>query len=86
MIIAGTVTKKMLPQLKILYDQMLDPKYVIAMGSCAISGGLYSESDSVVCDIPNHIPVCAKVPGCPPTPGDLISAILYIQKNLKAIN
>jgi NADH-quinone oxidoreductase subunit B len=79
LIVAGTVTKKMLPQLITLYDQMLEPKYVIAMGSCAISGGLFAESDLVVCDLGNHIPISAVVYGCPPTPKALASAILELQ-------
>jgi NADH-quinone oxidoreductase subunit B len=82
MIIAGTVTKKMLPQLVTLYNQMLFPKFVIAMGSCAISGGLYAESDNVVCNVGIHIPVDAIVPGCPPPPEDLAITILELQKKI----
>ena len=79
MIIAGTVTKKMLPQLLTLYDQMLFPKYVIAMGSCAINGGLYSESESVVSNVGDYIRIDAIVPGCPPPPERLAMAILELQ-------
>ncbi len=81
MIIAGTVTKKMLPQLVTLYNQMLDPKYVIAMGSCAISGGLFCESDSVVINIDDYIPITKKVLGCPPRPEDLARAIVALQNS-----
>ncbi|MDR1332816.1 MAG: NADH-quinone oxidoreductase subunit NuoB [Holosporales bacterium] len=79
LIVAGTVTKKMLPQLLTLYEQMLEPKYVIAMGSCAISGGLFAESDSVVSNLGDHIPISATVNGCPPTPEELALAILRLR-------
>lgn len=82
MIIAGTITKKMLPQLLNLYDQMLFPKYVIAMGSCAISGGLYAESDGVISNIHDYIKIDAEVPGCPPPPEKLAQAILALQKKI----
>lgn len=80
MIIAGTVTKKMLPQLLTLYDQMLHPKYVIAMGSCAISGGLYAESETVISNIEDFLHIDKKVFGCPPPPEKLALAILELQK------
>ncbi|MDR2666939.1 MAG: NADH-quinone oxidoreductase subunit NuoB [Holosporales bacterium] len=83
MIIAGTVTKKMLPQLITLYDQMLFPKFVIAMGNCAISGGLYAESDNVISDVGKHIPIDTTVPGCPPPPEDLAIAILEMQAKIR---
>lgn len=83
LIIAGTVTKKMLPQILTLYEQMLFPKYVIAMGSCAISGGLYAESDTVVPGISEFIPVDINVYGCPPRPEDLAKAIVTLQKQIK---
>jgi NADH-quinone oxidoreductase subunit B len=82
MIVAGTVTKKMLPQLVTLYEQMLEPKYAIAMGSCAISGGLFAESDSVVCNLGDHIPISSVVYGCPPRPEELAVAILELQKSV----
>jgi NADH-quinone oxidoreductase subunit B len=84
MIVAGTVTKKMLSRLQTLYDQMLDPKYVIAMGSCAISGGLYAESDLIVCDLDKYIPIAATVHGCPPTPAALAKTILELQKKISS--
>lgn len=79
MIVAGTVTTKISDQIRILYDQMLFPKYVIAMGSCAISGGLYRESPSVLPGVESIIPVDIYVPGCPPPPEDLAMAILSIR-------
>jgi NADH-quinone oxidoreductase subunit B len=80
MIVAGTVTKKMLPQIITLYEQMLFPKFIIAMGSCAISGGLYADSETVVPGIGSILHVDAEVYGCPPPPEDLANAILDIQR------
>lgn len=82
MIISGTVTKKMAPQIKNLYDQMLHPKFVIAMGNCAISGGIYCESDTVVKGVQNIIPVDIYLPGCPPRPEDLVIAIKQLQNKI----
>lgn len=82
MIIAGSVTKKMLPQLLNLYDQMLSPKYVIAMGSCAISGGLYAESEGVVSNIQDYLKIDATVLGCPPSPEKLAESILTLQERI----
>lgn len=82
MIIAGTVTKKMLPQLITLYDQMLYPKYAIAMGSCTISGGLYEEFNEVVSSIKDFIRIDAEVPGCPPSSKELAEAILTLQDKI----
>jgi NADH-quinone oxidoreductase subunit B len=82
MIIAGTVTKKMLPQILTLYEQMLFPKYVVAMGSCAISGGLYAESDAVVTNITDFLPIASNVYGCPPAPEELAKAIIELQESI----
>ncbi len=82
MIIAGTVTKKMLPQLLTLYEQMLSPKYVIAMGSCAISGGLYAESPDIVANISDYLHIDATVRGCPPPPEKLAEEILELQSRI----
>ena len=80
MIVAGTITVKMYDLVKTLYDQMLEPKYVIAMGSCAINGGLYSDSLRVVKGVGSIIPVTAVVNGCPPLPEDLAKVILDLHK------
>ncbi|GHT89749.1 hypothetical protein FACS1894113_5250 [Alphaproteobacteria bacterium] len=83
MIVAGSVTKKMSSQIITLYDQMLEPKYVIAMGICAISGGLFKESESIVNGVGKLIPVDIEIPGCPPSPKDLAEAILGLQRRIK---
>jgi NADH-quinone oxidoreductase subunit B len=84
MIVAGTITKKMQPLVKRIYDQMPEPKWVIAMGSCAISGGPFRDSYSVVPGADTFLPVDVFIPGCPPRPEQLINGILQLKA--KVIN
>jgi len=82
MIVSGTVTKKMAPQVVRLYNQMAEPKYVIAMGACAISGGPFKQGYNVLKGIDRYIPVDVHIPGCPPRPEALIQAFMTLQKKI----
>lgn len=82
MIVSGTVTKKMVPQIVRLYNQMPEPKYVIAMGACASGGGPFKEGYSVVSGIDKFVPVDVYIPGCPPTPQALLNGLIKLQEKI----
>ena len=86
MIVAGTLVNKMAPALRMVYDQMPDPKWVISMGSCANGGGYYHYSYAVVRGCDRIVPVDVYVPGCPPTAEALIYGILQLQKKIRRTN
>lgn len=84
MIVAGTVTKKMAQRVKTLYEQMPAPKYVLALGACAISGGVFcKDAYGVVKGVDTFLPVDVYVPGCPPRPEALIYGLLELQKKIQ---
>jgi len=84
MVVAGTITVKMAPRVRKLWDQMPEPKWCIAMGSCAISGDFYRDIYSVVPGIDTFVPVDVYVPGCPPNPTELMAGLRRLQDKINA--
>lgn len=82
-LVSGTITNKMAPVLKRLYDQMADPKYVIAVGGCAVSGGPFKKSYHVVKGVDKVLPVDVYVPGCPPRPEAMLYGMMQLQRKVK---
>ncbi len=83
MIVSGTVTKKMVPQIVRLYNQMAEPKYVVSMGACATGGGPFKEGYNVVSGIDKFLPVDVYVPGCPPTPQALLHGFVKLHEKIE---
>src|SRR5579859_6631770 len=83
MIVSGTVTKKMIVPIVRLYNQMPEPKYVLAMGACASGGGPFKEGYNVVSGVDKFVPVDVYVPGCPPTPQALMNGLIALQKKIQ---
>ena len=84
LLVNGTITTKMAPVVKRLYDQMCDPKYVIAVGGCAISGGPFTKSYHVVKGVDKILPVDVYCPGCPPRPESFLYAMMQLQRKVRA--
>lgn len=84
MIVSGTVTKKMIPTIVRLYNQMPEPKYVLAMGACASGGGPFKEGYNVVSGVDKYVPVDVYIPGCPPTPQAMLHGMITLQRKIEA--
>ena len=82
MIVSGTVTKKMIPIIVRLYNQMPEPKYVLAMGACASGGGPFKDGYNVVSVVDKFVPVDVYAPGCPPTPQALLHSLIRLQEKI----
>ncbi|MEW5830373.1 MAG: NADH-quinone oxidoreductase subunit NuoB [Chloroflexota bacterium] len=82
LLVSGTVTKKMVPVIVRLYNQMPEPKYVVAMGACASGGGPFKEGYNVVAGIDKFLPVDVYIPGCPPTPQALVAGLIKLQEKI----
>jgi NADH-quinone oxidoreductase subunit B len=82
MIVSGTITKKMAPQVVRLFNQMPEPKYVIAMGACAICGGPFRDGYNVLQGIDLYLPVDVYIPGCPPRPEALLEGLIHLQQKI----
>jgi NADH-quinone oxidoreductase subunit B len=82
LLVSGTVTKKMVPQIVRLYNQMPEPKYVVAMGACASGGGPFKEGYNVVSGIDKFLPVDVYIPGCPPTPQALLHGLMTLHEKI----
>ena len=83
LIVSGTVTKKMAPQVVRIWNQMAEPKYCIAMGACAISGGPFKQGYNVLKGVDRYIPVDIYIPGCPPRPEALLNGLIQLQEKIK---
>jgi NADH-quinone oxidoreductase subunit B len=83
MIVAGRVSQKMAPVLRQIYDQMPEPKWVISMGACASTGGVFNNY-AILQGVDKIVPVDVYIPGCPPRPEDVINALMILQEKIKA--
>jgi NADH-quinone oxidoreductase subunit B len=83
MIVSGRVSQKMAPVLRVVYDQMPEPKWVISMGACASTGGVFNNY-ALLQGVDKIVPVDVYIPGCPPRPEDLLNALMILQERIKA--
>jgi NADH-quinone oxidoreductase subunit B len=83
LIVLGTVTRKMMPRLRVIWEQMPEPKWCIAIGACSISGGLYLDSYNVIQGVDQYIPVDVKIPGCPPSTYTIIDGITLLMDKIR---